>query len=87
MVSCAATKQRLIRYEVPDYKIVVDSIEKSGSRVVGWRTYNYILDNDSVDMVTYAIIFRDGNANGSIQIRRGKNGVYSVKIIDTFKSK
>lgn len=67
--------------------MVVDSIKKSGSVVDGWRTYNYVLDNDSVDKVTYAIILRNGNATGSIQIRKNEYGVYDIKIIDTYKEK
>ena len=67
--------------------MVVDSIKKSGSVVDKWRTYNYVLDNDSVDKVTYAIILRNGNATGSIQIRKNEYGVYDIKIIDTYKEK
>ena len=87
LVSCVATKQRLIKYETNDYQMVMDSIESSGSIVAGWRTYNYVLDNDSVDKVTYAIIFRNGSATGSIQIRKNNRGVYDIKIIDMYKSK
>lgn len=87
LVSCVATKQRLIKYETNDYQMVMDSIESSGSIVTGWRTYNYVLDDNSVDKVTYAIIFRNGSATGSIQIRKNKYGVYDIKIIDTYKEK
>ena len=87
LVSCVTTKQRLIKYETNDYQVIVDSIKNSGSVVDGWRTYNYVLDNDSVDKVTYAIILRNGNATGSIQIRKNKYGVYDIKIIDTYKGK
>lgn len=67
--------------------MVVDSIKNSGSVVDGWRTYNYVLDNDSVDKVTYAVILRDGNVTGSIQIRKNKFGIYDIKIIDIYKEK
>lgn len=83
LISCKTVNQRLIKYEVKEYRSVIDSIENTGSVLGTWRSFDYVLDNDSVDRVKYAPIFKDGKMSGSIQIRTDSSGVYNVKIIDS----
>lgn len=85
LVSCTTVNQRLIKYEVMEYQSIVDSIENSGSVIGTWRSFDYVLDNDSIDRVRYAPIFKDGKMSGSIQIRMDSMSNYNIKIIDSFK--
>lgn len=81
LVACASSKQHIFEYNVPNYDFVIDSIENSGTQIGEFNTFEYVLDNDSVDFVEFAPIGRKGKITGSIQIRQ-KDSIFEVKIID-----
>lgn len=82
-VACSSTRTVLRSVEVSDLEILTDSIADSGTAVSNFKRVVFDTDagKDSVDIAT---LYREGEAVGSLQVRK-INGVYKVKIIDNLK--
>lgn len=82
VLSCTLSRTYLTEYKkLPDVNQVVDSIESSGTTLSPEKTMVFDLDNGAKDTVVFRSLYKDGNATGSIQIRK-ENGLYNILLID-----
>lgn len=80
LVACSSTRTTLRSVEISDLEILTDSITDSGTAISNFK--KVVFDTESgKDSVDIATLYRDGEAVGSLQVRK-VNGVYKVKIID-----
>lgn len=85
-VACSSYQTVLTEQDTPSYKIIIDSIEGSGTEVGPLRIWNFITDDNRTDNVRIGTLYRKGESVGSIQIRE-IDSLYNVKIIDYLKKK
>lgn len=86
LAACSSVKTRCIIYDVNDKTPIFDSIQLSGTKISLFKEDIITLDDGTKDTVSFAILSRDGEITGSVQVRE-KDSISNVIIIDKIRKK